>query len=241
MSGVLSVGEAPTIVFEGWMTKRAVVSGRNWKRRYFVLLSDGTLSYKNSNTVDTVKKSILLTSKSKAMVLKELSSEGGIYIEGPTHDSLYLKAESMKEAKQWIQVINDLIKQIGLSDANKRNNTLEVFAKANKTVRHFLLVYSISHVCCSKPADAMMAGSTRKLGSLGAAPSTRQLGSATRIGAKEKRTPPPPEGGWLMRVGDMKTAKDVFVDANTWMYYVDKESFDKGGKVLGKAELSNLI
>jgi len=44
-----------------------------------------------------------------------------------------------------------------------------------------------------------------------------------------------------MRVGDLKTAKDVFVDANTWMYYADKTSFDKGGKVLGKADISNLV
>ncbi|KAH9258652.1 hypothetical protein BASA81_003154 [Batrachochytrium salamandrivorans] len=223
MSGVISVSEPAAVVFEGYMTKRAVVSGRNWKRRYFVLYSDGLLSYKKDNTVDTVKKSIQLGAKSKAMVLKELSSEGGVYVEGPTHDALYLKADSMKEAKQWIQVLNDLTGQLQLSDATKRNNTLEVFAKSNK-----------------QDAQTMLQ-SSRNLGSQTTGQSTRNLGSQNagmlRVGVKEKRTPPPPEGGWEMRVGN----KDVFVDANTWMFYADKTSYLKSGKVLGKAELASLV
>ena len=182
-------------------------------------MSDGQLLYKNDKD-EPIKNTVQLTSKSKAMVLKELMSEGGIYVEGPTHDPLYLKAESTKEAKEWIKTVNDLIKQLAVNEAKHRNNTLEVFAKANKG------------------AKDPMGKSMRNLGS-GA--SSRTLGSSTRAGAKEKRTAPPPEGGWLMRVGDGKTAKDVFVDANTWMYYADKASFDKGGKVIGKAELASLV
>lgn len=223
MSGVLAVAEPVTVVFEGYMTKRAVVSGRNWKRRYFVLYSDGLLSYKKDNSVDTVKKSIQLGAKSKAMVLKELSSEGGIYVEGPTHDSLYLKAESTQEAKQWIQILNDLIQKLALHDATKRNNTLEVFAKSNKQQQVTV-------------ADAT---NSRNLGSQTVGVSTRNLGSSpgVRAGAKEKRTVPPPEGGWTMRVG----AKDVFVDANTWMCYADKQAYETSGKVLGKADLAGLV
>jgi hypothetical protein len=199
-----------------------IVSGRNWKRRYFILMSDGQLLYKNDKD-EPVKNTVQLTSKSKAMVLKELMSEGGIYVEGPTHDPLYLKAESTKEAKEWIKCVNDLIKQLAVNEAKQRNNTLEVFAKANKT------------------KDSAMGKSMRTLGSLGSGASSRTLGSSTRAGAKEKRTPPPPEGGWVMRIGDGKVAKDVFVDANTWMYYADKASFDKNGKVIGKAELASLV
>jgi len=176
--------------------------------------------YKNDKD-EPVKNSVQLTSKSKAMVLKELMSEGGIYVEGPTHDPLYLKAESTKEAKEWIKCLNDLIKQLGLIEAKQRNNTLEIFAKSNKTTK-----------------DAM-GKSMRNLGS--GSGSTRNLGSMTRAGAKEKRTPPPPEGGWTMRIGDGKNAKDVFVDANTWMYYADKASFDASGKVIGKADLASLV
>lgn len=181
-------------------------------------MSDGLLHYRNDKD-EPNKKSLQLTSKSKAMVLKELMSEGGIYIEGPTHDPLYLKAESTKEAKEWIKIVNDLIKQLSAVEAEKRNNTLEVFAKGGGGI---------------DPTG--MGKSSRNIGSQG----TRTLGS-TRAGAKEKRTPPPPEGGWLMRIGDGKNAKDVFVDANTWMYYADKKSFDKGGKVMGKAEIANLV
>ena len=183
-------------------------------------MSDGQLLYKNDKE-EPVKNTVQLTAKSKAMVLKELMSEGGIYVEGPTHDPLYLKAESTKEAKEWIKCVNDLIKQLAVVEAKQRNNTLEVFAKTNKTVK-----------------DSPMGKSVRTLGS-GA--SSRTLGSSTRAGAKEKRTPPPPEGGWTMRVGDGKNAKDVFVDANTWMYYADKTAFDKGGKVIGKADLASLV
>ena len=206
-----------------------IVSGRNWKRRYFVLMSDGQLMYRNDKDEPT-KKSIQLTSKSKAMVLKELMSEGGIYIEGPTHDPLYLKAESTKEAKEWIKTTNDLIKQLSALESEKRNNHLEVFAKG-KAAKETMGM--------SVRGFGSQGASVRGIGSMG--PSSRGIGSTTRVGAKEKRTPPPPEGGWLMRVGDGKTAKDVFVDANTWMYYADKKSFDKGGKVIGKAELSNLV
>ena len=182
-------------------------------------MTDGQLLYKNDKD-EPVKKSVQLTSKSKAMVLKELMNEGGIYIEGPTHDPLYLKAESIKEAKEWIKNVNDLIKQLAVNEAKQRNNTLEVFAKANKT----------------KDTSKSF-----RLGSMGSGVSSRALGSATRAGAKEKRTPAPPEGGWVMRIGDGKTAKDVFVDAHTWMYYADKASFDKNGKVIGKAELASLV
>jgi hypothetical protein len=106
MSGVISLSsETPEIVCEGYMTKRAIKSGRNWKRRYFTLFADGALAYKQTESpADQTKRTVQLGSNSRAMVLKELSSEGGIFIEGPTHESLYLKAESMKEAKQWIQV-----------------------------------------------------------------------------------------------------------------------------------------
>jgi hypothetical protein len=183
-------------------------------------MSDGQLLYKNDKE-EPVKNTVQLTSKSKAMVLKELMSEGGIYVEGPTHDPLYLKAESTKEAKEWIKNVNDLIKQLALIEAKNRNNTLEIFAKANKTGK-----------------DTGLGKSMRNLGS---GTSSRNLGSSTRAGAKEKRTPAPPEGGWVMRIGEGKTAKDVFVDANTWMYYADKASFDANGKVIGKADLASLV
>jgi len=176
-------------------------------------MSDGQLLYKHDKD-EPVKNTVQLTSKSKAMVLKELMSEGGIYVEGPTHDPLYLKAESTKEAKEWIKTVNDLIKQLAIHEAKQRNNTLEVFAKSG--------------------------GKARNLGSA-VGGSSRVLGSSTRAGAKEKRTVPPPDGGWTMRVGDGKNAKDVFVDANTWMYYADKTSFDKGGKVIGKADIASLV
>jgi len=166
-------------------------------------MSDGQLLYKKEKD-EAVKNTVQLTSKSKALVLKELMSEGGIYIEGPTHEPLFLKAESTKDAKEWIKIVNDLIKKLSLQEAKNRNNTLEVFAKGKKDV-----------------------GSQRQLGS--------------RAGAKEKKTAIPPEGGWLMRVGDGKNAKDVFVDAANWMYYANKMEYDKGGKVMGKADLAALV
>jgi hypothetical protein len=231
MSGVLD--EKISIVFEGYMTKRAIVSGRNWKRRYFLLYSDGELAYRNNEHDSGAKKSITLTSKSKAMVLKELMSEGGVYVEGPTHDPLYLKAESMKEAKEWIRVLNEVITLLGTKEAHSRKANLDVFNKPTKQPGGGREFGSVVNKLVSTTAGI---GSTRNLGS-----GSLGSGSATRAGAKEKRTPPPPEGGWLMRVGDMKTAKDVFVDANTWMYYENKEAYEKGGKVIGKAELVNLI
>jgi hypothetical protein len=113
----------------------------------------------------------------------------------------------------WIKKVNEVTKHLQTMENQKRNNTLDVFARG-----------------LPKTGSAV-----NVKGSGG-----RVLGSG-RAGAKEKRTPPPPEGGWLMRVGDGKTAKDVFVDANTWMYYQTREEFDKGGKVLGKADLAALI
>lgn len=166
-------------------------------------MSDGQLLYKKDKD-EAVKNSVQLTSKSKALVLKELMSEGGIYIEGPTHDPLFLKAESTKDAKEWIKIINDLIKKLSVQEAKNRNNTLDVFAKGKKDVA-----------------------------------SPRALGS--RAGAKEKKTHIPADGGWVMRIGEGKTAKDVFVDAANWMYYANKNEYDKGGKVMGKADLPGLV
>jgi len=204
------------VVHEGYLTKRAIVSGRNWKRRYFVIYSDGQIAYK-IKPEDPSKKSLQLSGKSNALVLKELAGEGGFCIEGPTHDALFLKAESVQEAKVWIKKVNDVAKMLLTAESQKRNNTLDVFARGG--------------------GKAAPAG--KGSGVLGGV-SGRSLGSH-RAGAKEKRTLPPPEGGWPMRVGEGKTAKDVFVDANTWMYYADKSEFDKGGKVLGKADLAALI
>jgi len=197
------MADGDVVIKEGYMTKRAIVSGRNWKKRYFVLLADGTLLYRKEKDDDAVKNSIQLSTKSRALVLKELASEGGIYIEGPSHDPLYLKAESTREAKDWIKKINDLVKHLADAEDKNRKNQLEAF---------------------SRRAGAGRAG-----------------GGSVRTGGKEKRTPPPPEGGWVMRVGAGKTAKDVFVDANTWMYYPDKAAFDKGTKALGKADISLLV
>jgi hypothetical protein len=187
---------------QGYMTKRAIVSGRNWKKRYFVLLSDGTLQYKKAPQDEDIKNSVVLSTKSKALVLKELAAEGGIYIEGPTHDPLFLKAESTRDAKDWIKKINDLVKHLAEHEDKTRKNHLEVFSKKA---------------------------------------SSRAGGGSVRTGAKEKRTPAPPLGGWEMRIGAGKTAKDVFVDANTWMYYADHAAFDKGAKALGKADLASLV
>ena len=195
--------DAQVVIKEGYMTKRAIVSGRNWKRRYFVLLADGTLQYRKDKDDDVVKNSINLSTKSRALVLKELASEGGIYVEGPTHDPLFLKAESTRDAKDWIKKINDLIKHLGEAEDKNRKNNLEVFSKK---------------------------GGGSRVG-----------GGSVRNGGKEKRTPPPPEGGWVMRIGAGKAAKDVFVDANTWMYFGDKAAFDKGAKALGKADLASLV
>jgi len=191
------------VIKEGYMTKRAIVSGRNWKRRYFVLLVDGTLQYRKDKDDDVVKNSINLSTKSRALVLKELASEGGIYVEGPTHDPLFLKAESTRDAKDWIKKINDLIKHLNDAEDKNRKNNLEVFSKK---------------------------GGGSRVG-----------GGSVRNGGKEKRTPPPPEGGWVMRIGAGKLAKDVFVDANTWMYFADKTAFDKGAKALGKADIASLV
>lgn len=199
----MATAEATTVK-EGYMTKRAIVSGRNWKKRYFILLSDGTLMYKATKEDDVVKNSIQLSSKSRALVLKELASEGGIYIEGPTHDPLFLKAESLRDAKDWIKKTTDVCKGLADQESANRKNNLEVFNK--------------------KGGAAARAG-----------------GGTLRSGGKEKRTPPPPEGGWVMRIGHGKQAFDGFVDANTWTYYKNKASFDKGEKAMGKADLTLLV
>ena len=105
----------------------ALVSGRNWKKRYFMLRADGTLTY-HEKQGDEPKNTIKLGVKSQAAVLAELASEGGLFVEGPTHDPVYIKADSVQDAGSWIKKINGVIAKLSEAEALRRKNDLGAFS-----------------------------------------------------------------------------------------------------------------
>ena len=60
--------ESGAIVKEGVLKKLAIKSGRNWKKRYFTLRKDGSLTYKERKDDTKPKGEITLSSESDVRV-----------------------------------------------------------------------------------------------------------------------------------------------------------------------------
>lgn len=118
-------------MIQGFLQKRAMKSGKNWKKRYFVLRSNGELSYSEKKGT-AVKRTIQITRQTNIAALKELEGEGGISVTGPGHQPLYLQADSEEVAEGWIQAMN-IIKSGGSGnlkkeDERKGDNLRDAFA-----------------------------------------------------------------------------------------------------------------
>ena len=97
--------------YKGWLTKRAVLSGRNWKRRYFVLsVPKRTLAYYDSEKTESPKRVFLLGSDCSAEAVVRTGAHASFKsncLKLTTHNSsMYAAANSAAERDLWIDAIN---------------------------------------------------------------------------------------------------------------------------------------
>lgn len=110
-------------IIQGFLKKRAIKSGKNWKRRYFVLTDEGILQFSDRKG-GPVKGSIQITQLTSISVLRELKHDGGICITGPDHSPLYLQAESREVAEGWIQAM-EVIKAGGSNKLRAKEHQMK--------------------------------------------------------------------------------------------------------------------
>jgi hypothetical protein len=97
--------------YKGWLTKRAVISGRNWKRRYFVLsVPKRTLAYYDGEKTEAPKRVFLLGADCSAEAVVRTGQHAGFKsncLKLTTHNSsMYAAAKSAAERDLWIDAIN---------------------------------------------------------------------------------------------------------------------------------------
>lgn len=114
-------GEGDTqikIIKQGWLTKQGggttTFSRTNWKRRWFILYSDGALVYQKSGrpTEKVLGVVPLLTaSRVRAETAFDASFEGGCCFSVATPDRLYcLVSDVPDEAPEWMRAISSYVK-----------------------------------------------------------------------------------------------------------------------------------
>ncbi|GBG26991.1 Unconventional myosin-X [Hondaea fermentalgiana] len=245
------------IMIQGYLKKRAMQSGKNWKRRYFMLTTDGELQFCEKKG-SPIKGSIQITKHTSISVLRELGEEGGICITGPDHEPMYLQAESQEVAEGWIQAM-EVIKAGGSNQLkahgreHKQGEDLRAFVKrdvfgtgnrARKDTMERRLrgtrkgAKAESYDSATEEEDAeddMIASEMEdypdELDGTDNELDDDDADSAVDDGADEDVE------GYIMRIGK----KDYFVDAVNWNYYKDRSAFQSGKKPLGRAVLSNLV
>jgi hypothetical protein len=98
---------------EGWLTKKAIKSGRNWRKRFFVL--DGCdLSYYKDGTLKKQKGTMPLNAKSRVMCGPFASSSRPNLLEitWSTGTSLMLSAPTEAEQKMWQRAISSEVGRV---------------------------------------------------------------------------------------------------------------------------------
>ena len=103
------------ILKEGWLTKRALKSGRNWKKRYFTLRKDGSLTYKERKDDTKPKGEIQLGAGADVV----RSDEEQFCFEITGDHRLVARAESQFEQKDWMVEISNAIAYASGQDPTK--------------------------------------------------------------------------------------------------------------------------
>lgn len=207
------------ILKEGYLIKRAMKSGRNWKKRYFVLTVDGVIEYGDKQG-DAPKNRLQLSPNSTVSILpeSELGGDTGFVVSSPGHNPLYLKVKKSERdtAEDWLAAIAKVIKKLG---GGKSTNVgdYEAYARMNSTLQRQQSGSNLRRR--NKTLER-----TRKKGTDG----------------DEKKDEDMPEG-FKMKIGKTKGAPDYFVSAKTWEYYNSAEDCKQGKPPLGKAMLALLV
>mmetsp|Transcript_29279 Transcript_29279/g.47030 ORF Transcript_29279/g.47030 Transcript_29279/m.47030 type:complete len:830 (-) Transcript_29279:37-2526(-) len=112
---VSKINRDDVIKMQGELVKRAMKSGRNWKKRYFVLKNNALIYYDEKPTeandksshpkglVEITAKTVVRASPVKKHFAFEIVARPQV---------LYVHAESQKEAKRWMDEINTVIQEL---------------------------------------------------------------------------------------------------------------------------------
>jgi hypothetical protein len=96
---------------EGFLHKRAVRSGRTWKRRYFVL-GDHALTYFKTDDTKQEKPRGEFSITALTTVKPSSAREFGMEMVSPDGLVLTLAAESVEEQHAWLDAINRVIEVV---------------------------------------------------------------------------------------------------------------------------------
>ena len=102
----------------GWLVKRAMKSGRNWKKRYFVLTSDGTMKYYEKKGGKKPKGVIHLSGNCTVGPCTE--EQYAFMVDG--EKKLVAKCESEFEMNDWIKAVKISCGIAVEEDSPKRNS-----------------------------------------------------------------------------------------------------------------------
>ena len=94
----------------GWLLKRAIVSGRNWKRRYFELDAEaGWLKYRASDTDARHKGLLELGAGCRVDAVLRTGANAGLkrwcFCVATPDATLYAAAESAQERDGWVRAL----------------------------------------------------------------------------------------------------------------------------------------
>jgi len=229
---------------------------KRWRRKYFLLDNEGYLNQMDRKG-DARRVQIPITPNTQVGALKASGQDGGISLTGPTHEPLYLRAETGLVAEGWIRAFN-IMKNGGSStdmdraERAKEETLRSAYAKKNAiggTLERKKKGPKKTTLERKRQAAQEVLKSQGGSGILKSRPISFNPDTIPPPPGDFDDLPPPPEDvdaiedsgdfddGYIMRLGDA----DVFVDALGWEYYGSRESFLNGDKPLGSATLSLLV
>lgn len=108
------------ILLKGYLTKRSSRGGNIWRKRFFVLYSDGRLTCSEKKGAPPKYQYVLSpTSRLSSIPQDELKSERGFFITfnsgSSSSDVLCVKSSKKHEVEQWDKIVRKLLAHMGTS------------------------------------------------------------------------------------------------------------------------------
>jgi len=198
-------------------------SGSKWKKKYFILSSDGNLQYGDSKKAKKLYMKLNKNTQISQLPSSELGGDYGFIITTPgTSQTIVLKNKSKGEANKWFIAVRDVINE-SKQEAGGRGGPPMADIYASSTMR------SQKNLRAHGRSFESLGGGGGSEKSLGSGKSGK---SGRGIDVDE---------GWVMKVGKNKNAPDFFVNSKTWEYYKSVEDSRSGKPCVGKALLSLLV